>query len=101
MVVSNWTLNATFVSFVATLASGAYQVKILTSAGYYRIRDTLNVAVSNVTAASKSFSYAGGLFTVTGANLSEASYLFVNGYKAPISVYTATAVTYSVPAFIT
>jgi len=58
---------------------------------------------SNVilTPTTQQISYNGGSFTISATNLSPASYITVNGLKGAISSYTASAVTYDVPAFVT
>lgn len=89
-------------NFTATLNSGSYNILALTNYGYCKVSNPINVALAaSVTGASIVSSYAGGVYTITGNNLSPTSYIIVNGFKGKINTYTSTAVTYNIPPFIT
>lgn len=89
-------------NFTATLNSGSYNILALTDYGYCKVSNPINVALAaSVTGASISSSYAGGIYTITGNNLSPTSYIMVNGFKGKVNTYTSTSVTYNIPPFIT
>ena len=76
--------------------------------GYFSLTGTNNSTATikvklpaSVTVTNKQISFYGGIFTVTGNNLSPVSYLSINGFKCFIKKYTTSSVIYKVPAFIT
>jgi hypothetical protein len=93
------------IAFNTTLNAGGYDIVIRTSPnGNIKMSNGLNIpfpANVNTSPATQQISFNGGSFTISGANLSPASYITVNGLKGTISSYTASAVTYNVPAFVT
>lgn len=100
--VSNWTVSGTTISFNVTVAAGSYSIQILSTFGFYLITDILNVNAPTITAGpSQIVSYYGGQYTITGASLSPASYILVNNFRGDIISYSASAVTYNVPALST
>ena len=101
--ISNFTNSSTTsYSFTTTLNSGSYNILALTDYGYCKVSNPISVGLpASVTAASIISSFAGGVFTITGNNLSPSSYITVNGFKGTVNTYTSTAVTYNVPPFIT
>lgn len=102
--IPNWTVNNTtkLYSFSGTLPSGAYSIRALTPNGYCLVNNPVNVGLdSGVSAASQSTGFSGGYFTISGNNLSPASYITVNSFKGTISSYTNSSVTYNVPPFVT
>lgn len=89
-------------TFTATLNSGSYNIQALTDYGYCKVTNPINVGLSNgITGASIISSYAGGVYTITGNNLSPTSYIMANGFKGTVNTYSSTAVIYNIPAFIT
>lgn len=46
-------------------------------------------------------SFAGGLYTIVGNNLSPSSYITVNSFVGKISSYSSTSVAYYIPPFVT
>lgn len=100
--ITNFTNATTTYTFTATLNSGSYNIQALTDYGYCKVNNPINVALANGTSgASIISSYAGGVYTITGNNLSPSSYITVNGFKGTVNTYTSTAVTYNIPPFIT
>jgi hypothetical protein len=89
-------------TFTTTLASGSYNILAMTKNGYCQVNHAINVSLAaGVTSSSVVSSFAGGLFTITGSNLSPSSYITVNSFVGRVVTYTSTAVTYSIPAFVT
>ena len=89
-------------TFTATLNSGSYNIQALTDYGYCNVSNPINVALSSgVTGETIVSSYAGGVYKITGNNLSPASYILVNGFKGTVNTYTSTSVTYNIPPFVT
>ncbi len=89
-------------TFTTTLNSGSYRILAITKYGYCKVNNVINVSLATgVTATSIISSFAGGLFTITGNNLSPSSYITVNSFVGKIVTYTSSAVTYNVPAFVT
>jgi hypothetical protein len=88
-------------TFTASLNSGSYKIVATTRYGYCQVNNVINVSLASVTASSVVSSFAGGVFTLTGNNLSPSSYITVNSFIGKIVTYTSTVVTYSIPAFVT
>lgn len=96
------TISVTSYSFTTTLSSGSYNILALTDYGYCKVSNPISVGLAaSVTGASIISSYAGGVYTITGNNLSPSSYIMVNGFKGTVNTYTSTAVTYNIPPFVT
>lgn len=93
------------IKFNTTLKAGGYDIVIRTSPnGNIKMSNGLNIpfpANINTSPATQQISFNGGSFTISGSGLSPASYITVNGLRGDISKYTASAVTYTVPAFVT
>jgi hypothetical protein len=74
----------------------------LTTTGYAAFNDTINVNIPANTAATPLVSsFAGGLLTVTGNNLSPSSYILVNGLRGDIKTYSSSSIIYYAPPLIT
>lgn len=85
--------------------AGAYHIMVHCSPyGYYSISDTVNISFPTdgaPPASTQISSFNGGIFTITGNNLSPSSYITVNSLKGyPISV-TTSSITYQLPALVT
>ena len=100
---NSWTTSGSSTSFSANLNSGAYTLKVSTSPnGYILFSNRLDVQFpTGVTTTSGAISFNGGTFTITGNNLSPASYITVNNLRGDIVSHTASAVKYHVPALVT
>ena len=97
-----WTTNAGAYTFTTSLTAGAYIVQLLTTTGYASFLDTINVNIpTNAAATPLVSSFAGGLLTVTGDNLSPSSFIVVNGLRGDIKTYSASSVVYNAPALVT
>lgn len=100
--VTSWTSSLPTISFNATLNSGSYRIRILSNYGFYQCTDLLNVTAPTLSGGSSQVaSFAGSSFTITAAGLSSSSYITVNGLVGNIISYSATAVTYQIPALVT
>lgn len=74
----------------------------LTKHGYCLADRSINVSLaSTLTAPAQTTSFAGGLITITGSNLSPSSYILVNNLRGNVKTHTSSAVTYEVPALVT
>jgi hypothetical protein len=63
---------------------------------------TINVSLtSGSTVTTKSIAYSGGEITITGSNLSPSSFITVNSLRGNVKTYSASSVTYDVPALVT
>lgn len=102
--IPSWTVNNTtkVYSFSVALPSGAYSIRALTPNGFCQVSNPVNVGLDGVvSAASQSSGFSGGYFTITGSNLSPASYITFDSFKGTISSYSSSSVTYNVPPFVT
>ena len=89
-------------TFTASLPSGSYNILALTPNGYCQVNNPINVSLDNaVSATTQTTAFTGGLFTVTGNNLSPSSFITVNNFRGTINSYTSSSVTYNVPPFVT
>lgn len=103
---NSWTSSGSGIgattSFSATVNAGSYLIKANTQNGYIAITTPVNVNFpTGVTPPTQDMSFNGGTFTITGNNLSPASYIEINGFKGVIQTYTSSAVTYKVPPIVT
>jgi hypothetical protein len=99
--VANFTNSSTTYTFAVNLNSGSYAVQALTSNGYCLASGVINIALSTATGASIISSFAGGIFTITGNNLSPSSYITVNNFRGSIQTYSSSSVIYNIPPFVT
>lgn len=98
----SFTNSSNVITFTATLNSGSYSILAMTKYGYCQVNNAINVSLAaGISAPSTVSSFAGGLLTITGNNLSPSSYITVNSFVGKIATYTPTAVTYNIPAFVT
>jgi hypothetical protein len=66
------------------------------------VNNAVNVSLASAISGNPSVSsFAGGLYTITGNNLSPSSYITVNSLRGNIANYNTSAVTYNIPAFVT
>lgn len=98
----SFTNSSKVFTFTATLSSGSYNIVAITKYGYCQVNNAINVSLAAGISASIVYSsFAGGLFTISGDNLSPSSYITVNSFVGKIATYTPAAVTYHIPAFVT
>ena len=90
-------------SFGINLPAGAYILSVLTTPnGFISITDTINVVLpSNLAVTTQPISYNGGVISIPSGNLSPASYILVNGFKASLTGQNGAITNYSVPPFVT
>ena len=104
--VSVWSVNSstTSIKFSASLPGGSYRFEARATYRYFAIAAVLNVNVpTTLSATAGSYSYNGGLFTITAAGLSPTSNIRVNGLRGDIvgSNQTENSITYRLPALFT
>jgi hypothetical protein len=96
--------STTSIKFSASLAGGSYRFEARATYRYFAIAAVLNVNVpTTLSATAGSYSYNGGLFTITAAGLSPTSNIRVNGLRGDIvgSNQTENSITYRLPALFT
>jgi hypothetical protein len=101
---SNWTLNNNQVTFSVSLTSGTFSFQVRGDSRFYTITDVIRVSMpTNVATSPGSYSYNGGLFTVSAVGLSPVSNIRVNGLKGQISKIDANTntITYQLPPLLT
>ena len=105
---TNYTSNATVISFNVTLNTGKYGFKLFDEvAGWYDTTDVfLTVIKVNTTSytldqAVTKTSFNGGAVKINGANIGDGAVITVNGFKGPVVERTATYAIFKVPQLVT
>lgn len=102
--VSNWTTNGTQITLSVLLTTGSFKFVVRGSSLFYTMNDMINVGMpTNIISTAESYSYNGGIFTISASDLSPISNIRVNGLKGALIDYNqnANTATYGIPSFVT
>jgi hypothetical protein len=104
---TNYTVNATLISFNVTLNTGRYAFKLFDDvSGWYDTTDIfLNViresaSVYTLDQAITKTSFNGGTVKINGPNIGDGAIITVNGFKGPVVERTATYAVFKVPQLV-